>query len=120
MHTIWSHLLDISEKVCGNVTISLDSGDIGDPGDTGYYERKYAMGFYVPVGVWDGGDKPIYYKKQGYSDKAGYDPAGPYFLYWGTDGWFVGVIFEPLIKAFGSLIGNISDRLICNIKIKLL
>ena len=93
-------MLDISEKVCGNVTISLDSGDIGDPGDIGYYERKYAMGVYLPVGVWDGGDKPVYYKKQGHSDDAGYDPAGPYFLYWGTDGWFVGVIFEPQLFLF--------------------
>ena len=76
------HSLDLDKDACDGVMISMDSGDIGPD-----FRLKLAPGSYVPLGVWVGTDKPIYYKR--FVDG---EMHGPYWLYWKNNGWLVTVL----------------------------
>ena len=83
-------MLDLAKQVCGGVTISLNKGEIADEKSA----ANLAMGTYVPVGVWEGSDKPIYFKDQGST----LDLHGPFFLFYGTKAWFISVMLEFLVN----------------------
>jgi len=71
---------DLVAELCSSVTLSVESGDIGAE----HSHEALALGSYVPLGVWEGDDTPIYFKE--FVDG---EMFGPYFLYWGTNEWFI-------------------------------
>jgi len=79
-HYLNCNKTDLVNEACASVSISKESGDVGAAASP----AVLALGSYIPLGVREGVDTPIYYKAKGQDDKH-----GPFFLYRGQNSWFV-------------------------------